>query len=246
MTSTSDKTHAPELTEAVLILQTIVRKFIKDVESKRQNIFQNTPHDLALSGGLAIVTSLSAAADEETKTHLESLLEETLRLERQLRAIGKWHPPSKPWDAPFPTALDFEDLSSATRVLRHMIASTASANQRTPQQTLSAYSWTWDPAWREFYTFLPTQNAYIYLSQWKLNEARGVWEHVSMTGTNLMPNDAAEKLGAWEDWKWDAVAGQWYLDMGSESGEQVQIFASPWQIQEDGEWVYVGTIGSIE
>lgn len=64
-----------------------------------------------------------------------------------------------------------------------------------------------------------------------------------MAGVNLMPDVAAEMLGAWEDWAWDATVGQWYLDVGERSGEKIQVFASPWQVQEGGEWVYVGMIG---
>ncbi|USP80976.1 hypothetical protein yc1106_08250 [Curvularia clavata] len=242
MASTNNGTLARELTDAVLILQTAIQKFTEDVEGGRQDLFSESVHDSPLSGEAAVVTVL-AAVQEETKTHLKGLLEEVVMLERQLRSRGEWRPPQHSWDEPLPTTLDLANLSSATRMLSHLVRSAHSVQQQTPQQTLSAYSWSWDPAWHEFYTFLPTQNAYIYLSQWKLNAARGVWEHVSMAGTNLLPDTAAEKLGTWEDWEWDAIAGQWYLDMGSDTGEKIQMFASPWRIQEDGEWLYVGPIG---
>lgn len=242
MASTSNETLAPELTEAVLMLQTAIQKFTEDVEGGRQDRFTESPNDLNLSGEAAVVTGL-AAVDEETKTHLKGLLEEVVMLERQLRSRGEWRPPLHAWNEPLPTTLSLTNLSNATRMLSHLVRPAHSVQHQTPRQTLSAYSWSWDPAWHEFYTFLPTQNAYIYLSEWNLNEARGVWEHVSMAGTNLLPDTAAERLGAWEDWKWDAISGQWYLDMRSDTGDKIQMFASPWRIQEDGEWLYIGPIG---
>lgn len=236
--------RVPDLTEAIITLQTTVRRFIEDVKRGRKDFILEAIRDLSFEDGSAQVMTF-VAADEEKKRHLEGLLEELVRLEKQLRSRGEWNPPSS--DSPEATLLDtveLADLSSAVHMLRDFITS-SSAQQRTPQKTLSAYSWTWDPAWREFYTHLPAQNTYIYLSQWKLNEARDVWEHVSMAGTNLMPDRAAELLGAWEDWEWDATARQWYLDMGSGNSEKIQLFASPWQVREDGEWIYVGTIGRV-
>jgi hypothetical protein len=241
MASTNNEPPAPELTEAVIILRTVIQKFIEDVKSKRQILVPDGLSDSPLSSESAMVTSL-AVADEETRANLDNLLGEVVRLEKQLRSRGDWRPSSYSLDTPLPNILDLADLWSAVRILRHLVNTTTSSEQHDPQQTLSAYSWKWDPAWHEFYTFLPTQATYIYLSQWRLNEARDVWEHVSMAGTDLMPDVAAESLGAWEDWKWDEISRQWYLDMGSENGEKIQLFASPWRIQEDGEWTYVGTI----
>jgi hypothetical protein len=66
-----------------------------------------------------------------------------------------------------------------------------------------------------------------------------------MAGVNLMPDVAVEMLGAWEDWTWDSTWQQWYLEVEESGiGEKSQIFASPWQVQRDGEWVYVGRIGA--
>ncbi|KAL6153644.1 hypothetical protein ACJQWK_11476 [Exserohilum turcicum] len=235
----------PDLAEAITTLQARVRNFIEDVKSGRQNFILETTDDLPLGDG-SVQMMKFVAADEGTKRHLEGLLAELVRLEKQLRSREEWHPPSpQSQDAILPDTVDLADLASAVHMLRDFVTSSNSPQQRTPQPTLSAHSWTWDPVWCEFYTYLQAQDTYVFLSQWRLNEARNVWEHVNMAGTNLMPDRAAELLGAWEDWEWDAIAQQWYLDMGPGTSEKIQIFASPWQVQDDGEWVYVGTIGRV-
>jgi hypothetical protein len=184
-----------------------------------------------------------AAADEGTTARLEGLQQQLNMLEKQLHLRGEWLPPAYLEDASSSSILDLADLSNAINILGQLVSSTSPAKHHTPQQTLSIYNWSWDPAWHEFYTYIPSRKTYIYLSRWKLNEARDVWEHVSMAGVRSMPDVAAEMFGAWEDWAWDATMGQWFLDLVEGSGEKIQVFASPWRVQEDGEWVYVGMIG---
>ena len=173
-------------------------------------------------------------------------MNEQLRtLKNKLRSRGQWHPPIRTANTFTPTILDISDLSTAINLLTQLIASTHPDRQLTPQPALSTYSWTWDPTWHEFYTYIPDQNVYVYLSRWKLDEERGVWEHLSMANANLMPNTAADVLGAWEDWVWDPVWKEWRLELREEEGDNGEsyMFASRWQIQEDGDWVYVGRLG---
>jgi hypothetical protein len=237
--------RAPDLTEAVATLQQTTRKFIRDTKTGRESFILrpfSPPDNETDTGNMLIVIS----PDNEIESHLEALEAQLRILERQLRSRGDWHPPAQISNSSMPAILDITDLANAVRLLGHLINSTNSAQHPTPQQTLSAYSWTWDPAWHEFYTYIPSQQTYLYLSRWKLNETRNVWEHVSMAGANLLPHTAAEMLGAWEDWTWDSTWQQWYLEMDEGGiGEKSQIFASPWHVQGDGEWVYDGRIGSV-
>jgi hypothetical protein len=67
---------------------------------------------------------------------------------------------------------------------------------------------------------------------------------VNMANTHLLPDAAAEMLGAWEDWVWDDVWQQWYLEVREEGiDEMCHLFPSQWQVQENGEWEYMGRIG---
>ncbi|KAI4645046.1 hypothetical protein J4E93_005845 [Alternaria ventricosa] len=237
--------RALDLTEAVVTLQQTTRKFIADTKAGREGFVLrpfSSADDENGTGNMLIITS----PDKEIKTHLETLEMQLRVLEQRLRSRGDWHPSDQVLNIPLPTILDIVDLSNAITLLDQLITSTSPGEQATPQQTLSAYSWTWDPAWHEFYTYMPSQQTYLYLSRWKLNETRNVWEHVSMAGVNLMPTVAVEMLGAWEDWTWDSTWKQWYLDVSeNDTEEKSQIFASPWRVQGDGEWVYVGRIGGV-
>ncbi|KAG9185615.1 hypothetical protein G6011_06946 [Alternaria panax] len=235
--------RAPDLTEAIVTLQQTVRMFIKDAKLGREGFVLKSVAPANDEADTAYVSITSA--DKETETQLEALEAQLRTLEQQLRSRGDWQPPEELPNSSIPTILDLADLNNAVTLLDHLIESTRATQQDTPQQTLSAYSWTWDPAWHEFYTYVPSQDVWVYLSRWRLNEIRNVWEHVSMSGTNLMPNTAAEILGAWEDWAWDSKWRQWYLGVEEiDTGEKSQIFASPWRIHDGGEWVYVGRIGA--
>jgi len=234
---------APDLTEAVLALQTAIQRFIRDAERGNQDVVAKTTQSNQESEAVTVLNF--SAAGEETVAQLRSLDEQLKILERQMRSRGGWRAPTHSPIIPSPNVLDMADLSHAIALLRNLIYSTDPAQQTTPQRSLSAYSWVWDPVWHEFYTYISSQRTYIYLSRWRLNEARNVWEHVSMAGTNILPNAAADMFGAWEDWTLDPVWG-WYLDVTEEgTDEKAQVFASPWQVQEDGEWVYVGMLGQV-
>lgn len=69
-----------------------------------------------------------------------------------------------------------------------------------------------------------------------------------MADSGLLPDEAQMRLGAWEDWTWDAGYGEWGLDVaceleeGLEDGARLWIFASRWQ-ERGGGWVYVGGSG---
>ncbi|KAH7392501.1 hypothetical protein BKA66DRAFT_557793 [Pyrenochaeta sp. MPI-SDFR-AT-0127] len=196
---------------------------------------------------MAAVVRLDERAPEMTETiimlqdALQNFLEQLRLLELQLRSRGQWKPPRQRSNVPVPTILDMSDLSSAIDLLTHIVTSTQPHRQMTPQTSLSAYSWKWDPEWKEFYTYLPERQTYVYLSKWKFNEARNIWEHVDMAHQALAPDTAVEVLGAWEDWTWDPIWGEWFLEMKGEEGDDGRccIFASRWHVQDDGEWVHV-------
>ena len=184
--------------------------------------------------------------NDEVRFRLEEIKDDLKELEKQLRARGQWRPPTHSSALVMPSILDTSDLSSAVDLLRHTM-STSHSCQILPQSAISAYSWTWDPGWKEFYTYHPLSQSYIYLSQWQLNASRNVWEHVNMTWSALSPQHAADALGAWDDWKWDPILGEWYLEVDREdgNGERCCVFASRWQIQEDGDWTCVGRFGEF-
>jgi hypothetical protein len=168
--------------------------------------------------------------------------------EENLRRWRQWHPPSIAPKPPEYSIIDMSDLSSAITMLEDLVKHFCPSRKLTLQPLLSQYTWTWDPLWKEFFTHIPAQPAHIYLSRWRLNEARQVWEHVSMAGAGLMPDTATELLGAWEDWQWDPMWKEWYLDVSNEtnSGESstCHVYASRWEVRDSGDWVYVGRIGN--
>jgi hypothetical protein len=65
-----------------------------------------------------------------------------------------------------------------------------------------------------------------------------------MAGVGTTPDAAAELLGAWEDWQWDPLWKEWYLDVSGAQGnsETCHVYASRWEVLEGGQWVYVGRI----
>jgi hypothetical protein len=187
-------------------------------------------------------------------THINPLSARLSALESTLRDHNRWHAPPVPPKSPEYSIIDVNDLSSAIKLLEDILAhslssSSSSSNNHqcsSPQPLFSKYKWTWDPAWKEFYTQTSDDDdqSFIYLSRWRLNEARQVWEHVSMNGRNLLPDGAAEMLGSWDDWSWDAVWKEWFLDESTDDGEKCCVYATRWEVREGGEWVYVGRIGS--
>jgi hypothetical protein len=238
--ATSNDDRAPDLTEAVRTLQNTIRRFQDDVNIERQDVFVQSLGQRAAEDGSPSILRL-APANDDTGAQLNDLEEHIEMLEQQLRSQGRWRPLSDSPKTPIQNLLDISDLSNAINLLSHLITKTS--RQKTPQPSFSAYSWTWDPAWHEFYTYVPSQQTYVYLSRWKLNEERNVWEHVSMANTNILPDVAAEMFGSWDDWAWDSVWKQWYLEVEEEgTDEQCHVFPSQWQVQDNGEWEYVGSI----
>ena len=64
-----------------------------------------------------------------------------------------------------------------------------------------------------------------------------------------MPDEAQQRLGAWEDWVWDQENGEWAFDVSGEleegvreQGARLWVYASRW-MEREGEWVYVGRTG---
>ena len=242
MTSTSSKhDQALDLTEAVVTLQAITQGFLDDASSGREDFVLSPISQRTYYSGPSTVLALTAANDE-IRAQLATLEDQLRMLEKRLRSQGRWHQPNSSSHSALPAVLDLSDLTNAINLLSHLITKTSA--RKTPQPSFAAYSWTWDPMWHEFYTYIPPQQTYVYLSRWRLNEVRDVWEHVSMANTNILPDAAAETFGAWEDWEWDPVWGQWYLEVEEEgTDEKCQVFPSQWQMQENGEWEYVGRIG---
>ncbi|KAF2130778.1 hypothetical protein P153DRAFT_374641 [Dothidotthia symphoricarpi CBS 119687] len=179
-------------------------------------------------------------------TQVDALQEQLETIEHTLRSRSQWHPQPTSSQTASSAILDISDLKSAIDLLDQVVTHSHPSHQLTPRSSFSTYTWTWDPAWKEFHTHIPEQQTYVYLSRWHLNQARGVWEHRSMAHiANLGPDRAAELLGCWEDWEWDPIWEEWYLDVtqDQEDGEKCCVYASRWRVQDDGEWVYAGRFG---
>jgi len=179
------------------------------------------------------------------ETHIGPLDERLRALKKSLVDRKQWHPPPVPPKSPEYSIIDINDLKSAIRLLEEIYQHSHSSKPLSPQPTLSCLSWKWDPIWKEYYAENEDQTSYIYLSRWRLDEQRQVWEHVTMNGAELEPETAAELLGSWDDWIWDPLWKQWHLDVSGDDGKMC-VFASRWQVQESGEWVYVGRVGNSE
>jgi hypothetical protein len=179
----------------------------------------------------------------DIKSHLTPLESRLQNVERTLRSRAQWHPPPIPPKSPEYSIIDISDLSSAIKLLEDVIKHSSSSKPISPHIFLSKYEWTWDPLWKEFYTQIENLPSFLYLSRWRLDEPRQVWEHVSMNGADVLPDHAAELLGSWEDWTWDALWKEWYLDVSDEES-QCRVYVSQWQVQESGQWIYVGRHGT--
>lgn len=190
---------------------------------------------------MVLLTLDPSTRDVELQLHpLEARLQ---TCEAKLRHRSQWQPPLSPVRSPEYSIIDISDLTSAITLLEDLIKHSSPLNHLTPHASFAKYIWMWDPLWKEFYTHISSPSSYIYLSRWKLNAQRQVWEHVSMVGPGMLPDEAAELLGSWEDWQWDQLWREWYLDV-SEDGETCHVYASRWEVREGGQWVYVGRIGN--
>lgn len=102
--------------------------------------------------------------------------------------------------------------------------------------------------WKEFYASTP--EAQIYLSKWQLDTQQNIWSHAIANNHGHRagnggegPDEAAQFLGSWEDWSWDPLWKEWYLNVSSAEEGECRVYASKWEVREDGEWRYVGSIG---
>jgi hypothetical protein len=194
-----------------------------------------------MSTSMVLLTLDPSPAD--IRTHLDPLSQRLSNLEHSLRTRNQWHTPPSPPKSPEYSIIDIADLSSAITLLENL-HTTALCKPRLPYSFFSEQKWMWDPMWKEFYSRDESQAAYTYLSTWRLNEARQVWEHVSMNGTaNLLPDRAVDVLGSWEDWEWDEGVGEWCLDVSDAGNCRCYVFASRWEMRGGGDWVYVGSTG---
>jgi hypothetical protein len=123
--------------------------------------------------------------------------------------------------------------------------------QLTPQKAFAGKEWTWDPLWREFFSHdsSTTPPTATYLSRWYFDPRREIWTHANMAQSGLLPDEAQERLGSWEDWRWDGASGEWGLDVTQEleeeqreAGAKLWVYASRWQ-EREGMWMYIGGRG---
>jgi hypothetical protein len=182
----------------------------------------------------------SSADIQAHLTPLETRLE---GLESKLRNLNLWHPPPIPPKSPEYSIIDVSDLSSAITLLESVFNQQYSNLKPSSARLFFAkHHWTWDPLHHEFCTSLDTRS--IYLSSWRFDDQRQVWEYVSMAGVNMSPEDAVQWIGSWEDWKWDPAWKEWFLDVG-DGEREARVYASMWEARreeydDEVEWVYVG------
>jgi hypothetical protein len=174
--------------------------------------------------------------------HISPLCEQLQTLEQKLHARGQWRPPAIPPKSPEYSIIDISDLSTAIRILENVFEDTYPPKPLSARSFFSKCTWNWDLQWKEFYSYNPGDRTYIYLDRWRFDEPSQDWQHIGMAGADLQPDAAAEMLGCWEDWVWDPVWKEWYLDVRDEEGA-AYVYASKWQEEEDGGWAYVGNTG---
>ena len=200
-----------------------------------------------------------AKPTSETIAELDSLETKLATLQATLQQRNQWHLPEKIVPIPCSTDwLDLSDLSTAVRLLGDIIASSHPSSRLTPQKALAHRKWTWDPLWREFFSTSPPPAAsaepqeqdILYLSRWLFDPRTEIWHHANMADSGLMPDEAQQMLGAWEDWVWDQKSGEWALDVSGEleeglweHGVRLWVYASRWVEREGEGWVYVGGTG---
>ncbi|KAG9198156.1 hypothetical protein G6514_010426 [Epicoccum nigrum] len=250
-----------ELSNTVASLQSTVYsvrlKIEKDQENTTFDLSQPIGH-LLDSMNAANILSL-AKPTSETISELDSLDAQLATLQKTLQHRNQWHPPSRIVPIPCSTDyLDLSDLSTAVRLLRDIVDSSAPGVQLTPRKAFAHRKWTWDPLWREFFSASPPsatpadpqEHGTLYLSRWFFDPRTHIWHHANMADSGLMPDEAQQRLGAWEDWVWDKGSGEWGLDVSGEleegvrkQGARLWVFASRW-VERGGEgWVYVGGRG---
>ncbi|KAF2847196.1 hypothetical protein T440DRAFT_431352 [Plenodomus tracheiphilus IPT5] len=242
--------HAANLTGSIIGLQRTIEKFQKDIDNGRIDFVVAPIEDDSLKNAFPYIQHL-VSPNPDHATQLKDLSTRLKALETQLHLRSQWFPPTPTSTTitPLPSILDIADLTTAINLLSHIVASTDPSQTLSPRASFTKYTWSWDSEWKEFYTHIEASDIYIYLSRWKYNPQRNMWEHVNMALSNTTPEDAAEKLGAWQDWRWDEEWGEWCLDVRDDDGspvvegERCGVFPSRWQVDGPGEWIYVGGVG---
>jgi hypothetical protein len=202
-----------------------------------------------------VLLTLDPSASD-IQAHLTPLSTRLQDLETKLRNLNLWHPPLIPPKSPEYSIIDISDLSSAITLIESAFHQQYSNSKHGSAHLFFAkYQWTWDSLHHEFCTTLAnnanTRPRFIYLSSWRLDDQRQVWEYVSMHGVDMGPEDAMQWVGSWEDWRWDAAWKEWFLDVGDEE-RKARIYASTWEARQGGEegeneaveWVYIGGSGA--
>ncbi|KAF9698445.1 hypothetical protein EKO04_003420 [Ascochyta lentis] len=244
-----------ELTSIIISLQETIRNVKRDVEKKQEDIIfdptQPIGHLLDNTDSTDIILSL-AKPTKETTTHLQELSAKLSTLQRTLTEREQWHPPPSQPPPAVPCSTDFldlSDLSTAVDLISNVVRYSNPSKELTPQVAFAKRTWTWDPLWREFFSHDAESHTSTYLSRWYFDPRREVWQHANMADSGLLPDEAQQRLGSWEDWRWDGGCGAWGLDVSHELedgqrevGGRLCVFASRWQ-ERDGGWVYVGGRG---
>ncbi|KAF2829942.1 hypothetical protein CC86DRAFT_317324 [Ophiobolus disseminans] len=226
------------LTESILTLQQTIRNIREDVRNGiAPSILMPADSDPSVENGMVFLSLEPSTSTVES--NIVPLDERLHALETKLHNRDQWHPPATPPKSPEYSIIDIADLSSAIKLLEDIFQHAHPSKPLSPQPSFAGYTWRWDPRWKEFYTHVPNESSFVYLSRWRLHEQQQIWEHVSMNSADLLPDDAAELLGSWDDWAWDPMWKEWYLDVSDEE-ERTFVYASRWQVQESGEWMYVG------
>lgn len=250
-----------DFTEAVTTLQKVILGFQKDIDAGRKisvperteevnytflSLFLIPAKTRQPSGSNSGPVTISfTSATKEMKNQLQRLSDKLRSLARQLVARNQWRMPQQIPNTPSATILDIEDLSNATDLLAQLIET--NTQPKTPRRSLSRHAWEWDPHWKEFFTVLPQSPVtFLYISLWKSTGGGSAWDHMNMYLNNTVtPESAAEALGAWEDWKWDALWGEWFLEQGNDGDAKFYLYTSQWRYNEHQGWRYVSSIGGV-
>lgn len=261
-----------ELTNTIISLQETVKHVRRKIEKDQQKLvfdpsqpvsychhqrISSPNTDLLQIGHLLDSTDASsilslAKPTSEMKAEMDTLEKTLATLQQTLTLRSQWRPPHNTTSIPCSTDfLDLSDLSTAVSLVSDVVKYFDPPTQLTPQKAFAEKTWTWDPLWREFFSHDPSLSppTSTYLSRWYFDPKREIWAHANMADSGLMPDEAQQRLGGWEDWTWDSGCGEWGLDVSCEleedqvaGGAKLWVFASRWQ-EREGVWVYVGRRG---
>jgi hypothetical protein len=261
-----------ELTSIIISLQETIRNVKRDVVKKQTDVifdptqpvslilqtrrihYANIPqigHLLDNTDSADIILSL-AKPTKETTHHLQELSAKLSTLQHTLTEREQWYPPPSQPPPAVPCSTDFldlSDLSTAVDLISNVVRYSNPTKELTPQVAFGKRTWTWDPLWREFFSHDDESHTSTYLSRWLFDPQREVWRHANMADSGLLPDEAQQRLGSWEVWRWDGGSGEWGLDVShelddeyKEAGCKLCVFASRWQ-EREGIWMYVGQRG---